>query len=328
MRDVAQLAGVSIATVSRALSNPSSVRDDKLNAVRAAVKKLNYVVQGVGRALVSRRTKMIGGLIPSVDHAMFSKTTFALQDVLSQHGYMLALGCSDFDPHSELLHARRFIERGADGILLFGRRHDSELISLLEDYGIPCVSTWSYDPGSPNTNIGFDNREAATLVVDHLVSLGHREIGIIAGFKSSEWQAERLHWLMRELKRHKLSNDGARVVEGPISYDTGRTGIRKLLGGGRPLSAVICGHDIIAVGALAMCKELGVSVPSQLSLTGFEDLELASNVTPPLTTVHFPAEELGTRAALEILKRIAGKPSEGQVELPIKLMIRETTAPI
>lgn len=328
VRDVARLAGVSVATVSRALSRPELVNEEKVVAVREAVTKLNYVLQGVGRALVSRRTHMIGGIIPSVDHAMFAKTAFALQTKLAEQGYMLALACSDFDTRAETVLARRFIERGTDGIVLFGRGHEPELLGLLESFGIPYIATWAYDPGSQRTHIGFDNRKAASLVVDHLVGLGHRDIAIVSGQARSEWQRERLHWLRSELDRHGIHIDPSWIVEGSIGYETGRAGILELVSGARKPSAVICGHDIIAVGALAMCHELGIAIPSELAITGFEDLDVASNVTPPLTTVRFPVEELGVRAGEEILKRIAGEPPPGQIELPIVLMARETTAPI
>jgi len=328
VRDVAQLAGVSVSTVSRALSHPEMVREDKLMAVREAVAKLNYVIQGVGRALVSRRTNMVGAILPSVDHAMFAKTAFALQNTLAEQGYMLALACSDFDASAEPALARRFVERGVDGIVLFGRRHEPELLTLLEGLSIPYVSTWAYDPGSSRTHIGFDNRKAATLVVDHLTGLGHRDIGIVSGFERSEWQRERLHWLKAELERHGLSLDPNWILSGPISYETGRMGVRSFIQSPKRPTAIICGHDIIAVGAIAMCQEMGVAIPNELSLTGFEDLELASNVTPPLTTVHFPAEELGVRAGEEILKRIANEPTPGQIELSIKLVTRGTTSQV
>lgn len=326
VRDVARLAGVSMATVSRALSRPELVSHDRLIAVRAAVEKLNYVIQGVGRALVSRRTFMIGAIVPSFDHAMFSMTTFALQNTIGAKGYMLALANSDFNAAAEIPLVRHLIERGTDGIVLFGRRHEPELLAMLENFSIPYISTWAFDPGTRGTHIGFDNRKAATLIVDHLVSLGHRDIGIISGFRHSEWQQDRLHWIKAEFDRRGISMPAELFFDGPISYDTGRQGIRALLMGRRRPTAIICGHDIIAVGAIAMCHDLGIAIPGDVSLTGFENLDLASNVTPPLTTVQFPAGELGVRAGEEILKRIEGDASAGQIELPIRLLARGTSA--
>lgn len=326
VRDVARLAGVSVATVSRALSRPELVREDKLASVRDAVSKLNYVIQGVGRALASRRTNVIGAILPSVDHAMFAKTTFTLQNTLARHGYMLALASTDFDSTVEVALARHFIERGVDGVVLFGRVHAPEVFALFESARVPYVMTWAYDVNTSRTSIGFDNRKAVALVVDHLTGLGHRDIGIISGFKRSEWQRERLHWIATEFERHGLNLRADWIVEGPISFETGRMGIRTLVRGPRRPTAIICGQDIIAVGALAMSLELGLKVPEELSLTGFEDLELASNVTPPLTTVRFPAAELGVHAGEEILRCIAHEPGQGLIELPIALMRRGTTS--
>lgn len=326
VRDVARLAGVSAATVSRALSRPALVRQDKLNAVLGAVAKLSYVAQGAGRALVSRRSFVIGAIVPSFEHAMFAKTTFALQSLLAQHGYMLALATSDFNIEAEPALARHLIERGVDGIVLFGRQHHSELLTLLDRNAISCASTWAFDPASGRASVGFDNRKAAILIVDHLLGLGHTEIGIISGYEKSEWQHERLHWMKAELERHEIRIEPDRFFCGPIGFETGRVGVTKLMGSHRPPTAIICGHDIIAVGAIAMCNEMGVAVPAALSLTGFEDLELASNITPPLTTVHFPAAELGAAVGEEILNNLAGKPSRGQIEFPIELRVRGTTA--
>jgi LacI family transcriptional regulator, galactose operon repressor len=165
----------------------------------------------------------------------------------------------------------------------------------------------------------------ATLIVDHLAKLKHRRIGIISGFMPSEWQRERIHWLREECVRLRLEVPDDWIVEGPISFDTGRNGINVLTAGRQWPTAIICGHDIIAVGAIAACQERGIAIPKDLSLTGFEDLELASSVIPPLTTVHFPAGELGARAGEEILKRIQSPPIEAQIELPIRLVVRGTT---
>lgn len=326
VRDVARLAGVSVATVSRALSRPELVRDDKLDAVRAAADKLKYVVQGVGRALSSRRTNLIGALVPTLDHAMWAKTIFALQNVVAERGYTLALACSEFDRDGELALARGFIEHGADGIVLFGKSHKPELVQLLENVGMPYVSTWAFESASAAANVGFDNRKAATLVAEHLVGLGHRNIGLILGPAANEWQQERQHWLRKELERHRLPLRDDWLWQGPISFDTGRAGVPALLEGPVKPTAIICGHDILAVGAIAVCFEMGVAVPSQLSITGFEDLDLASNIVPPLTTVHFPANELGAVAGVEILRHIEGDATRGQIELPISLLVRGTTS--
>lgn len=320
------LAGVSVATVSRALSRPELVSEEKLRAVRAAVRKLNYVVQGVGRALSSRQTRMIGAIIPTIDHAMWAQTTYELQAALAKRDYTLSLACTEFDLERELTLARRFIELGADGIILFGKRHRPELYALLEHLQIPYVSTWSYEPTSRHSAIGFDNRKAAMLIVEHLAKLGHEQLGIISGSMASEWQEERLHWLRKESDRLELDLREQWILEGPFSFDTGRSGVAVLMRGDERPTAIICGHDIIAVGALAGCRTLGISVPDELSLTGFEDLDLAAAVNPPLTTVHFPGAELGALAGEEIMKRIDQSSTETQIEVQINLIVRGTTS--
>jgi len=328
VRDVAALAGVSVATVSRALSRPQLVSDEKLKSVRAAVRKLNYVVQGVGRALSSRQTRTIGAILPTIDHAMWAKTTYELQAALAKRGYTLSLACTEFDQDREIELARRFIELGADGIVLFGKTQKPELHALLEHLQIPYVSTWSYDPSPRGTAVGFDNRKAALLVVDHLALLGHERIGIIAGSMASEWQRERLVWLRHETERLKIPLREDWIVEGPFSFETGRNGVKRLMRQPDRPTAIICGHDIIAVGALGACREIGIQVPEEVSLTGFEDLDLASAVVPSLTTVHFPAGDLGALAGEQIMKRIDAAGEDTQIEVPIRLVVRGTTAKV
>ena len=325
-RDVARLAGVSLATVSRALSNPDLVREDKVTAVRKAAEKLKYVMHGVGRALSSRQTGLIGVILPTLEHAMWAKTIDALQRAVTNDGYTLAIACSDLNPDAELELARRFIEHGTDGILLCGRSHRPELMQLFQNVAIPHVFMWAFEPSTMGKFVGFDDRKAVTLVVDHLVKLGHREIGTITGPTNSEWQQTRRQWLVSEFQRHNLRLRSEWSVSGPISFETGRNGARELLSQSERPTAIICGQDILAVGVTAMCMEMGISIPADVSLTGFEDLDLVSNINPPLTTVRFPAAEIGTVSGAEILRAIRGDVDSGQIELPISLVIRNTTA--
>lgn len=327
MRDVARMAGVSVATVSRALAHPDLVSPKKLSAVKAAVQKLNYVVQGVGRALSSRRTNMIGAIVPTLDHALWATTIVALQNAVTARGYSLAVACNQSNAAMEVTLARRLLESGVDGIVLCGKVHDPELLRLLENVGVPCVLTWAFGASTTRTCIGFDNRKAAHLVVEHLVALGHRHLGIVAGTRESEWQRERTIYLRREVEKYGLTMGPDSIVEGPVSFQTGRIGIQTLLlHKRRRPSAVMCGNDVIAMGAIAMSHEMGIAIPNDLSLTGFADLDIAPNVIPPLTTVRFPAEELGARAGEEIVKQIASGTTRAQIELPISLVVRSTTA--
>ncbi|WP_454001877.1 LacI family DNA-binding transcriptional regulator [Afipia felis] len=326
VKDVARLAGVSIATVSRALSRPEMVRSDKLLAVKEAVQQLNYVAHGAGRALSSGRTQTIGAILPTLNHAIFANTAFALQKRLAQDGYLLLVSCNEYDGSAEREMVRRLIERGVEGVVLLGRVHEPDVLALLENLQIPYVLTWALDPATRAPCIGFDNRKAVALIVDHLVKLGHRRFGTIVGPNESEWQRERASFIRAEIKQRNAHIAASHIVSGPLDYDTGQRGMRKLMQDPNPPTAVICGHDIIAVGALTACHKLGISVPNEVSVTGFEDLEITQHLQPALTTVHFPADKLGGIAGDYVLQMVAGDHTASYFELPIELRVRETTA--
>lgn len=327
VKDIARLAGVSVATVSRALTRPELVGAEKLRAVQDAAMQLNYVAHGAGRALSSGRTRTIGAILPTLDHAIFANTAFALQKRLAQDSYLLLLSCNEFDSATERDTVRKLIERGVDGLVLLGREHEPDVLALLERLNIPYVLTWTFDSTSRRTCIGYDHRKAAMLVVEHLLGLGHRSFGAIFGPGESEWQRERLDLVQKEIKRGNGVLRADHIVTGKLSYDNGQRGIEHLMGSENPPTAIICGHDIIAAGALTACRRLGVPVPERVSITGFEDLEITEHLDPPLTTVHFPADELGRRAGDQILQMVTQSDLHRPIEVAIDLRIRGTTGP-
>ena len=174
IRDVASLAGVSTATVSRFFNEPSSLRPDMRMRVDNAVRELGYIRHGAARALSMRRSHAIGAIIPTVDNATRANKVTALQKRCRERGYNLVLALSEYDLDLELQQCRNLIEAGIDGIMLEGGLHDPALYTLLEKRGIAFVNTSVYDPLSPYPNIGFDNRATASRLAEHLLDLGHR----------------------------------------------------------------------------------------------------------------------------------------------------------
>jgi LacI family transcriptional regulator len=327
LADVARLARVSTATVSRALTLPQKVRPETLKRIRDAVASLGYVAHGAARALATRRTHTIGAVIPTLDNAIFANTTHALQRALDEAGYTLLLASHEFDPDNELRVTRALIARGVDGLVLVGTTHHPDLFRMIEAHGVPYVLSWALDQAGRHPCVGFDNRAAATRLVHYLLELGHRRFGMISGITANNERAlER-----REAVREALAaRDGAtlRVVEKPFTLGAGREGLSELLEAVAPRpTAVVCGNDVLAIGALAECHARGLRVPADVSVTGFDDMEIAAVVTPSLTTVRFPTAELGTLAAQHLLARLAGRRVPPRSELPVELVVRESTAP-
>ena len=328
LADVARLAKVSPATVSRALTRPDKVKPATAARIRQAVQALGYVAHGAARALASRRTRTIGAVIPTLDNAIFANTVQALQKTLDEAGYTLLLASHEFDADVEARVTRALIERGVDGLVLLGTSHHPSVFRMIDTHQVPYVLTWALDPSARHPCIGFDNRAAALRVTRHLLDLGHREFAMIAGIAAGNERArERVEGVREALAERGLGLGPGRLVEKAYALGGGREGMRELLQATPRPSAVICGNDVLAIGALAECHALGLAVPGDISLTGFDDMEIAAAVSPGLTTVHFPTAELGAYAAQHLIARLAGESFEARVELPVELVVRGSTAP-
>lgn len=328
MHEVAELAKVSTATVSRALNRPDSVRRTLRDRVLDAVGALGYVPHGAARALASHRSRTVGTIIPTIDNAIFAQGIEALQRRLSSAGYTLLLASSDYDLARDYAEARILIERGVDALMLVGEEHRPELFTLLETTRLPYVATWVYREQAPHPCIGIDNHLAAARIAQHLLDLGHRAIAMIAGITAAnDRAAARVAGVRETLDGYGLTLTADRYIESRYSIKAGRAAMRTLLSTDTPPSAVICGNDVLAFGALFECQARGIAVPSKLSLTGFDDLELAAQISPPLTTMRVPSKEMGLQAAEYLLARLSGDSPPDRTELDVNLILRATTAP-
>jgi len=328
MREVARLAGVSIATVSRALNEPSRVSDDMRLKVEEAVRRLGYIRHGAARALSMRRSHAIGAIIPTVDNARRADKVTALQKRCRERGYNLVLALSQYDLAIELQQCKSLVEAGIDGLMLEGGVHDPELYELLDKRGIAVVNTSVYDPGAEQPNIGFDNRVAARRLADHLLDLGHEIVGMIAGpVAGNDRAGGRVQGVREGLAARGLRLPDNLVVERPYRIGEGRLGLRALMERRPRPTAVICGNDVIAIGALIEAQAAGLDVPRDISIAGFDDLDWAAQMPPGLTTMALPAREIGELAADHLIDSLEGKPVTHATELEVKLILRGSTGP-
>ena len=327
INDVARLAGVSTATVSRSLNDPGKVSRSTLENVRNAVERLDYTPHFGGRALASNKSNTVGALIPTMDNAIFARGLQALQETLADAGVTLLIATTGYDPQREYEQIQALLRRGVDGLMLIGTSRPERTYALLSRQDLPVVITWSYDPDSMYPCVGFDNQSAAVeltkLVLDH----GHRRIAMIAGVSNgNDRAADRIKGVRGALTAHRLTLPDDYIIETPYNLEDAATAMEALMALPSRPTAVICGNDVLAAGALMHAKKAGITVPVDVSIVGFDNIDLASVTDPPLTTVHVPHRRMGQAAAELLLALNSGEANVTGVEFQPELVLRGSLA--
>lgn len=327
IEDVARVAGVSTATVSRVLSKPQVVRAITRERVMSAVRQLDYQPDAAARALASGRTHTVGCVIPTLDHAIFARSTQAMQTTLARAGYQLLVASHEYDPTIEFEVVRMLQQRGVDALVLVGTDHAPGLWKALRAWDKPSLLTWSCDRRLPS--IGFDNEAAARLATEHLIDLGHRRIGVLSGLTTHNDRARsRITGVRQALKKAGLKLPSSMLTEQVFNLNGGRSGLRVLMAMRQPPTAIFCGNDLLATGALLEAQRMGIKIPGELSICGIDNHELAEAINPGLTTIDLPTHDLGRITAQAVLAAIAGETIATQSLLPFELVIRGSTAAV
>ncbi len=326
--DVARAAGVSTATVSRCLNTPDRVVEATRIKVMQAVEQLGYTPNFGARAMAAKRTFTIGAIIPTMENAIFARGLQAFQEELQTRGYTLLVSSTAYKAEAEAEQIRTLVSRGADGLLLIGYDRDPAIYDFLQRRTVPILIAWAFSKTSSHPSIGFDNRASMHALADRVIAMGHRDIAMIAGIvQGNDRAADRLAGVRDALTAHGLNPDRMPVVQSPYDIDAGASAFEHLMQTTPRPGVVMCGNDVLAVGALRRARQMGLSVPADVSITGFDDIELARIVTPTLTTVHVPHREMGRRAAEELVGMLQGGGKGPVIELHSTLCLRESLAP-
>ncbi|WP_160003903.1 LacI family DNA-binding transcriptional regulator [Rhizobium sp. 18055] len=330
--EVAELAGVSTATVSRAFNEPEKVSEAVRDRVMEAANALNWIPNAAGRALASSRTHIAGAIIPTLDNEIFAHQISGMQSVFAEHGFTLFLGCSNYDPAEGLKQVQAMLARGVEALAIVGENHPQELFDALRSRKVPYVVTYSYRQGSPHPSIGFDNGAAFREIVEHLLSLGHRRFAAIFQPEANNDRVKaRLDGMRSALAKSNLAVATGDLCIGTSTMEFGAESFRLLMNRAADLrpTAIVCGNDNIALGALSAAAEMGLSAPMDFSITGFDDLTISSRLMPHLTTMKVDNQEIGVRAAKSLLSVINGDvTSPISVELKAQLKVRVSTGPL
>lgn len=313
LQDVARHAQVSTATVSRCLNLPGQVRAETRARVEAAVAKLGYTPHFGARALASNRTNTIGAIIPTMENAIFARGLQALEDTLFAKGVTLLVATSHYDVVRESEQIRALLGRGVDGLVLIGQARPPETYLLLEQRRVPFVLAWVSQGSTPYRCVGFDNREAARAMAKHVLRFGHRRIAMIAGVTAwNDRASARIDGVREGLAAAGLSLDPPYLIEAPYTLEAGAAAAGTLMALPSAPTAIICGNDVLAAGAVCGLRERGWRVPDDVSVVGFDDIDLAVAVTPALTTVHVPHRRMGQVAGDLLHRIVCGKdPGDG-----------------
>ena len=327
--DVALRAKVSTATVSRVVNQPGTVRDAPRLRVEAAIAQLGYVPHAGARTLKSRRSGTVGAIFPTVDNAIFAKAIDALQRRLAEDSYQLLIATHDYNPSAEQRQALNLLARGADALVLCGSGQPPALLERLRLRGVPAVHVMNWPVPAEHISVGFDNARAMGQVVKYLLDLGHRRIGMLAGItRDNDRAALRVQGVRAAMSAAGHALPPSRIVERRYGLEPARDGLRELMAAKSPPTAIVCGNDVLAVGALLEAQHLGIAVPQQLSIVGFDDLELAAHIRPALTTVHVPSQEMWRLAADRVLAALRGEALPRTTQIQVALVVRESSGPV
>jgi LacI family transcriptional regulator len=323
--DVARLAGVSQPTVSRALRDSPKVSDETKERVRRAADALGYVPSETGRALSSGRTHRIGLLLTDLENQFYPHVISPMHHELESLGYQLVLQTESSDSASV---SERLLANALDGVLLATTTLDSVLPVRLRDRQVPFVYFNRTSAAVEADSTTVDAASGLAEVADAIVSLGHARVGAIFGPRNTSTAEQREGALREAFERHGVSIASRLSYRGPFDFDTGYDGARRLLRQPDAPTVLVCGNDVVALGALNAAKELGVAVPGQLSVVGFDDLPQARWPLIQLTTVAFDLEAMARRAASLLVHRIEHGPADAFTHevFPTRLVRRATLA--
>lgn len=326
IHDVARAAGVSAATVSRALSQPERVSAETREVVAEAIARSGYVVNLTARNLRAKRSGALVVLLPNLGNPFFSEILSAIETTAAASGYSVFVADTQATPSDaprilDYLHNSR-----ADGVVVLDGAFPEAMLSAPGRRRPPLVFACEWAAGTALPTIAIDNRAAARLAVSHLAALGHRRIGHVLGPAGNVLTTEREAGFRAALEERGLALDEAWLFSGDFSLASGAAAAKAWLALAERPTALFCANDESAMGFIAALHRAGVETPRHVSVVGFDDIALSEHYIPPLTTIRQPRGEMGAAAARAVIAMIEGRDVDARVVLPAELVVRGSTA--
>jgi LacI family gluconate utilization system Gnt-I transcriptional repressor len=305
LEDVARVSGLSPITVSRALNNPQLVRPKTIEKVREAVALTGYIPNMLAGGLASRRSRLVAAVVPQLTNAMFVDTIQGLSEQLAAHGYHLLLCQSAYSLEVEEELVQAILSRRPDGIVLTGINHTQNLRKLLLSASTPVVETWDLTPTPIDMLVGFSHDRIGRRVGQYLLDKGYRRFGMVCA--SDERANLRRKGIAAALGESGLEEVPSVEVPTPATLQLGRRGLCELLSGGRQFDVIACSSDALAQGVMIEARARGITVPDDLAVMGFGDLDFSAHTLPSISTVHIDKRAIGVQAANAVVAKIEGR---------------------
>jgi LacI family repressor for deo operon, udp, cdd, tsx, nupC, and nupG len=332
IKDVARLAGVSTATVSRTLAEPEKVTEETRRKVQAAIRRSGYVRNALARSFRMQSTQTILVLVPDIGNPFYSLIIQGLEEVAQQHRYRLLLGDTQNNVEREIEYLQSVMQRQVDGVISLGHTLPpvpkvNTVDKSKKSKAIPLVMACEYLHDASVSSVCIDNIAAAALAMQHLLDLGHRRIGFINGPAPTPLSKDRLRGYRDALKNAGLEYDKSLVMRGDFSLSSGELATQSLLDADSKITAIFAANDAMAIGAIKVLRARGLQVPGDISVIGFDDIEFAQYVEPALTTIHQPRREIGRATMAKMIAQLQqdSEPAS-QIVLEHELVIRQSTA--
>ncbi len=326
---VAKAAKVSPSTVSRTFNHPNLVSPATRKKINRAVQRLGYIRNRAAQTMHGKRSGTIGLVVPTINHAIFAEVIQAFSDSIDKAGFSLLLASHGYDLDREYAMVRKFLEHRVDGVALVGLEHSDATARLIEQQKIPALAIWNYSEDSLLPCVGADNRMAGRLAAEHLLALDHCDIGLIFPKTTGNDRAQnRLSAVRDAFKEIGISVPSEHESEAPYSVSQAKQAAISLLTERSRPTALLCGNDVIAQGALFAAQSLGLKVPDDLSIIGIGDFKGSADVEPGLTTIRIPAETIGKLAGEKFTDYIVSEdPELFRICCELEQIVRGTTGP-
>jgi len=327
MKEIAKLANISPTTVSRVFHSPHLVNRETREKIQKITEENNYVYNAVAGNLSSRKSTVIGTLIPNSNRTFFSVTLTAIQNRAREYDYSVISGNTAYDSATEKTHLEQFRRHQISGLILAGYNPENRhIIEAMTKSGIPSVIIWEENENENFSNVGIDNFSAAFTMTEYLIKLGHINIGLISGPSEGSIRVQRrIDGFRDAMAEKRMEIDEKILIEHEPTLSGGAAAMKKLLSSTAPPTAVFAASDTLAIGAMKAARDAGLKIPEDISIAGFDDIDTAEYCCPPLTTIRVPAYEMGLKAVDVLMNNVNNNNSELEhYHLNTKLIIRES----